>query len=148
MSQANLVYVANKAQAKTRIYGNIYLDKCCPKEKRLLKMNINSQNNQAKKLKTTALQAKANFPQSDQLKASNKAKKDGKKKQQKEKQKRKNPTWKAIPRLQGSMPLLVKKKSLAKIKGKIELSKTSPRSPIRTAIRKAIIPPIIPNLLK
>lgn len=46
------------------------------------------------------------------------------------------------------MPLLVEKKSLAKIGNKIEASRTSPKSPTGTIIRKDIIPLIVLNFSK
>lgn len=46
------------------------------------------------------------------------------------------------------MLLLVKKKSQAKIKGKIEISKTSFRLLVRTVIKRAIILSIISSFLK
>lgn len=55
---------------------------------------------------------------------------------------------KAIPRLQDLVPLLVEKRSLVKIKGKIEVSKTSLRLSIRIIIRKLIILLIALSFLK
>lgn len=46
------------------------------------------------------------------------------------------------------MPLPIKKKTLAKIKDKIKDSKTSPRSPGGTVIRRAIMSPIALNFPK
>lgn len=46
------------------------------------------------------------------------------------------------------MPLLEKKRNLAKIKDKIKTSRISHRLYIKIIIRKAIISPIIANLLK
>lgn len=46
------------------------------------------------------------------------------------------------------MPLLVEKRSLDKIKGKIKANQTSHISPAKTTIRKAIMPPIILNLFR
>lgn len=74
----NLVSIANKTKAKAPIHGNIYLNQYCLKEKRLLKMSITSQNNQAKKPKAITPQTKAN-PPAKKLKAFKKAKKKKKK---------------------------------------------------------------------
>ncbi len=51
-------------------------------------------------------------------------------------------------RLQDPTPLPVERRSLAKIKDKIEASKISLRSPIGTAIRRVIIQSIAINLPK
>lgn len=42
MSWDDLVSAANKAKAKARIHGNYYLNQQYPKDKHLLKININS----------------------------------------------------------------------------------------------------------
>lgn len=44
----NLVNTANKAEARAKIEGSIYLDQQCPKEKRSLKMSLNIKDDQAK----------------------------------------------------------------------------------------------------
>lgn len=61
--------------------------------------------------------------------------------------KEKRPMQKITPRLQDPT-LLVKKKSLAKVKGRTEVSRTFLRLFIGTMIKKAIIPPIILNIPK
>lgn len=55
---------------------------------------------------------------------------------------------KIISKLQDLMLLLVEKKSLAKIKSKIEINKTCSRSFIKTTIKKINLPLIAPNFLK
>ncbi len=55
---------------------------------------------------------------------------------------------KTTPRIQGLMLLPVERISPAKIRDKIEASRTSPRSLARTTIRKNIIPLIALNLPK
>lgn len=66
MSWDNPVSAANRTEAKACIYGNTHLDEHCPKGKGLLKISINSWDDQAEKSKGTALPAKANFSKSDQ----------------------------------------------------------------------------------
>lgn len=62
LSWDNLVKKSSKAKAKAFIHGNTYLEQCCPKRKRLLKMSINSQDNQVKKTKAIAPQTRAHSP--------------------------------------------------------------------------------------
>ncbi len=65
----DLIKAANKAETKTKIQGSIHLDQHCLKEKWLLKMSLNSWDDQAKKTKTIFLQTKASPPTSAQSKA-------------------------------------------------------------------------------
>lgn len=85
MSWDNLIGEVNMAKAKACIYGNIHLIQQYPNEKQLLKMSINSRDNQVKKIKAVAVQTKANFLISYQSKSSKKAKKEKIQKQQQKK---------------------------------------------------------------
>lgn len=85
MSWDDLVSAANKSRTKARIHANTHLGQRCPKKKRLLKMSINSEDNQAEKSKAIALLAKANSPKSDKSETSDKVKKDWKMRWQKDK---------------------------------------------------------------
>ncbi len=76
----DLIRAANKAEARARIQESTHLDQWGPKEKRPLKMSLNSQDDQVEKPKATAPPAKADSPKSDQSKASDKVRKDQKKK--------------------------------------------------------------------
>ncbi len=78
----NLIRAANKAEARAKIQRSIHLNQWCPKGKRLLKMSLNSRDDQAKKAKATLPQAKASSPASDQSEAPEKIRKEKKKKWQ------------------------------------------------------------------
>lgn len=65
MSWDNLVRTVYRAKAKICIQGNINLNQQCLKRKWPLKMSINSQDNQAGKLKFLVSPAKANALTSD-----------------------------------------------------------------------------------
>lgn len=72
----NLISTANKANAQACIHANIYPDQQCAKGKQLLKISINSWDDQIKKTKSAAPQTKTNPPISNQLKTSKNAKKE------------------------------------------------------------------------
>lgn len=54
----NLVTAIKRAKVKTCIHKNYYFNQQCFKKKQSLKININSYNNQSKKLKIITLKAK------------------------------------------------------------------------------------------
>ncbi len=58
------IRAANKAEARAKIQGSIYLDQRCPKGKRPLKISLNSRDNQTNK-KAPQAKEKAN-PQTKQ----------------------------------------------------------------------------------
>ncbi len=86
----DLIKITNKAEAKVKIQGSTHLDQWYPKGKRLLKISLNSQDDQAKKAKAIVSQAKANLPASDQSEASKKIRKEKKKKWQQKKRAKKD----------------------------------------------------------
>ncbi len=47
----DLIKAANKAEAGAKIQGNTHLDQRCPKGKRLLKMSLNTRDDQVEKTK-------------------------------------------------------------------------------------------------
>lgn len=63
----------------------------------------------------------------------------------KEKQEKKEASIKDNPKATGSNAVASKKKEVARIEDKIEVSRTSPRSPAKTAIRRVIMPLIVLN---
>ncbi len=79
MSWDNLIRAANKAETRVKIQESIHLDPRCPKQKRPLKMSLNSRDDQTK-----ALQAKDKANPVEQVseaeKSSEKARKEKKKK--------------------------------------------------------------------
>lgn len=54
MSWDNLVSVANKTEARTKIQGSSHLNQWCPKKKQPQEMSLNSRYNQTNKKATTA----------------------------------------------------------------------------------------------
>ncbi len=61
---------ANKAEARAKIQGSTHLNQQCPKGKQPLKMSLNARDDQAKKPKATAPQARSHSPPSGQSEAS------------------------------------------------------------------------------
>ncbi len=144
----DLVRVANKAGARARVQKNTYLDQRYLKRKWLLKMSLNSQDDQIKKPKARAPPAKADPLNLINQRPQIRLRRIGKRSNRKRSKKVKKPVRKTTSKLQSLMPLPVERKSLAKIEDKIEASRTFPRLSAGTMIRRDIILPIALNFPK
>ncbi len=74
----DLIRAANKAEARAKIQENTHLDQRCPKGKQPLKMSLNTRDDQAKKRKAKALQARTHLPLASQSEASGRTRREKK----------------------------------------------------------------------